>query len=107
MLLVTFVDLLTIPPQLLPELADARVTDFVRRHVIQGLELDFSATLTVATVTPLPQETSNALLIDIDVSTQVDFPPVFSELIQYLNVIRSIKNSVFFGSVTEDRKSVV
>src|SRR3546814_15373919 len=33
----TFGDLLAIPPQLLPELADARVTDFVRRHVIQGL----------------------------------------------------------------------
>src|SRR3546814_2063269 len=34
----TFGDLLAIPPQLLPELADARVTDFVRRHVIRSEE---------------------------------------------------------------------
>lgn len=96
-----FDDLLAIPPQVLPELPDARVTDFLRRHVIQGLELDFSATLTVATVIPLPNESSNALLIDIDVSKQVDLPPVFSEFDTYLNVVRSIKNSIFFGSVTE------
>lgn len=97
----TFGDLLTIPPQVLPELPDARVSDFIRRHVIQGLELDFASNLTVATVTPLPDETSNALLIDIDVFKQVDLPPIFSEFDPYLNVMRSIKNSIFFGSVTE------
>src|SRR3546814_4919154 len=78
----TFGDLLASPPQLLPELADARVTAFVRRHVIQGLELDFSATLTVATVRPLLQATWNARLLEIDVSKKVDFAPVFREFIQ-------------------------
>lgn len=97
----SFDDLLASPPKVLPELQEARVSDFVRRHVLKGLELDFSASLTVATVTPLPSENSNALLIDIDVWKQVEISPDFVKFDQYLSALRSIKNAIFFGSVTE------
>lgn len=97
----SYQELLTIAPQVLPNLPGAKVTDFFRRQVIEGLESDFRATLTVATVTPLPGEKSKALLIDIDVSKQASFGTALGDFLPSLHALRTVKNSIFFGSVTE------
>lgn len=97
----SFDQLLTFPPQVLPGLGDAKVTDFLRRQVVRGLANDFEATITIATVTPLPNESSNALLIDIDVYKQVDLPPRLDSFSTDLPTLRSIKNTLFFESVTD------
>src|SRR6476620_5194321 len=62
-----FEEFLTNPPKVVEGLGNARVTDFVRRQVIQGLDGDFVAVLNVGTATPLPEEKAASLLVDIDV----------------------------------------
>lgn len=97
----SFERLLTIPPQTIAELGSAKVTDFVRRQIISGLDMGFTGLLTVATVAPTPEESTNAILVDVDVFKEGAFSIVFDELRQQLATMRKIKNAVFFGSLTE------
>lgn len=82
-------------------LEGAQITDFLRRHVLNGLDGGYTATLTIGTVLPLPGQQVNALLVDIDVFKTCHIAPSFSAVSIELGKIRTIKNALFFGSVQE------
>ncbi|MBL8297525.1 MAG: TIGR04255 family protein [Rhodanobacteraceae bacterium] len=94
------------PPQSLPGegLEGSKITDFLRRHVVDGLRGNFTANLTVGTATPEPLEitkNTKAILIDIDVFKMCDLAADFVSLRSELATMREIKNALFFGSLKE------
>lgn len=91
------------PPLPIADLPGATVTDFLRRHVVAGLDGGFTANLTIGTVIREPgeAESGKALVIDTDVFKSLDVEPVFDSLTDELARLRSIKNALFFGSLTE------
>lgn len=101
--LVTFDRILERPPLPIEGLPGAFVTDFLRRHVVAGLEAGFTANLTIGTVQKESGESSEgqALVIDTDVFKSCSIPPRFDLLQPELASLRSIKNELFFGSLKE------
>lgn len=101
--LLTFDRILERPPLPLEGLPGAEVNDFLRRHVVSGLQAGFIANLTIGTVQKEPDESidGKALVIDTDVFKACDIPPKFDLLEPELDTLRSIKNALFFGSLKE------
>lgn len=102
----SFDDLLARPPQpLLGEgLEGARISDFIRRHVVTGLPGGFTANFMVGTVFPEAGEIAshlNPLVVDIDVYKNCEVSPDYSLVVNELSQIRPIKNALFFGSLTD------
>jgi uncharacterized protein (TIGR04255 family) len=96
-----FEQILERPPLPLEDLPGATVTDFLRRHVVAGLPGGFTANLTIGTVAPEAGEGSHgkALVIDTDVFKFCHIEPNFDLLKSDLATLRSIKNTLFFGSL--------
>lgn len=102
--LARFDQTLTRPPLPIDELPGAHVTDFLRRHVIKGLDGGFVANLAIGTAENEADEVRNsaqALLIDVDVMKDVDVGPVFDLLRSDMATARQIKNELFFGCLQE------
>lgn len=102
----SFEDVLERPPlPVLGEgLAGARISNFLRRHVVEGLPNAYTANLTVATAVPEPSENlqlSVPLVLDIDVFKPCEMPVDLAQLRPMFDEIRAIKNAIFFGSLTD------
>lgn len=99
-----FDQILERPPLTVEGFPGATVADFLRRHVITGLDGGFTANLTIGTVTKEPGEDSagKALVIDTDVFKSLQAEPAFETLRPELGTLRSIKNRLFFGSLKEE-----
>lgn len=104
--LVSFEHVLERPPQ--PVLKDgldgARITNFLRRHVVEGIDGGLTANLAIATVVAEPGEDTShipPILLDIDVSKVGDLPLDLAQLRLEFDFIRSAKNALFFGSLTD------
>lgn len=100
----TFDQILTRPPVPIEGLANASIVDFLRRHVVHGLDGDFEAVLTIGTVGSETQEDQDgrALVIDTDVRKVCDMQPSFDLFAQDLATLRGIKNKLFFGSLKDE-----
>lgn len=97
-------ELLERAPLPLPSFESARISNFLRRHVVEDLPGGCIANLSIGTVVPEPGEDTSglqALLIDIDVYKVCTLEPTFEELRGHFRQIRDIKNMLFFGSLTE------
>jgi uncharacterized protein (TIGR04255 family) len=101
--LTEFEQILERPPLPLADLPGANVSDFLRRHVITGLEDGFSANLTIGTVAKEAGEDpgGKALVIDTDVFKLCHTQPNFNVFRSDLATLRSIKNKLFFGSLKD------
>lgn len=99
-----FDEILTRPPVPLEELPGATISDFLRRHVVTGLDGGYTAVLTIGNVKAELDEESNgkALVIDTDVRKACEVEPKFELLADDLATLRSIKNKLFFGSLREE-----
>ena len=99
-----FEDILTRPPVALDDLPGATISDFLRRHVVTGLEGGYTAVLTIGTVEPDKDEDvkGKALVIDTDVRKTCEIEPKFDELANDLVMLRGIKNKLFFGSLKDE-----
>ena len=100
-------EMLERPPLALdaPGLEGGRVTNFLRRHVIEGLRDGFSANLTIGTVKPEPGETirqTKALVVDVDVYKACVLSPDLESLRSSFVVMRELKNNLFFGSLKDE-----
>lgn len=98
-----FDQVLTRPPVPLADLPGATISDFLRRHVVTGLQGGFSALLTIGTVKAEPDEDggTKGLVIDTDVRKACEVEPRFDLLSGDLATLRSIKNTLFFGSLQD------
>lgn len=97
-------ELLERAPQPLPSFENARISNFLRRHVVEDLPGGCIANLSIGTVVPEPGEDTSglqALVIDIDVYKVCTLEPSFEELRGHFRQIRDLKNMLFFGSLTE------
>lgn len=100
----TYEAILERPPLPLDGLGEARVSDFLRRHVIENLENDLIANLTIGTVAPEPSEITShtkALVIDIDVFKSCRLAPSFEDVKAEMVSVRKVKNALFFGSLKD------
>ncbi len=61
--------------------------------------------LTVAT-TDAPVPDTNAILLDVDVSTEVDIPAVEGKLWAFVDTFRQMKNSIFESAITEKTRKL-
>lgn len=89
------------PPVLIEGLGSGRITDFIRRQVIRGLDSDFVAVLNVATASPTSKESSKALILDIDVFKEQRIALDDDCVSSCFHALRAIKNTIFFGSLTD------
>lgn len=97
--LTVLADMMTAPPT--SPLLGAEVTDFLERKILKFGESGITANVTIGTVAEGPDETTKAILVDIDASSAVVLRPDDPALAIVLGELRSTKNSVFFGAVTE------
>jgi uncharacterized protein (TIGR04255 family) len=99
-----FGEILTRPPVPLDDLPGAVISDFLRRHVVTGLDGGYTALLTIGTVEAELDEGSSgkALVIDIDVRKNCEIEPKFDVLAADLVMLRGIKNKLFFGSLKDE-----
>lgn len=102
--LTEFEQILERPPLTVEAAPGAEVSDFLRRHVVTNLEGGFTALLTIGTVARNRDEPTEgkALVIDIDVYKECNLPLSFEALEPELTKLRSVKNTLFFGSLKED-----
>lgn len=100
----TYGRILSRPPLPIEGLDQAVVSDFMRRHVLKNLEGGYTANLTIGNVQlePVVETEGHALVIDTDVFRRCEITPRFDDLVPELATIRSIKNKLFFGSLTEE-----
>lgn len=82
-------------------LESGEMTDFNTVRIVRNIKDDFFAKINVATVSPFPTETTNSLLIDIDVFKICNIEPNLALIQDELNKIRAIKNKIFFGLMKE------
>jgi len=101
-----FDDVLERPPQ--PVLGkgfeEARITNFLRRHVVEHIDGGLTANLTIGTVVAEPGEDTtqvSPLVLDIDVEKQCTLQADLKQLQPYFDQIRKAKNALFFGSLTD------
>lgn len=100
-----FEEVLERPPVELPGLAGARITNFLRRHVVEGLAGGFTGNLTIGTaVAEAGEDARNlpAFLVDVDVYKACAMDPVFDAVAEELEIARRIKNTMFFGSLKDE-----
>lgn len=99
----SFDEILKRPPKTTDGLPGAYVADFMRRHIVRGIEGGFAANLTVGTVVWEPKdiEPGKTLVVDIDAFLECDLPADFSAFTESLSRLRHIKNDLFFGSLTD------
>lgn len=100
-------DLLERPPLPLQVegLEGGRISNFLRRHVVEGLQGGFTANLTIGTVKPEAGETTKqtqALVVDVDVFKLCQIRPDFESLQPELAAMRNLKNLLFFGSLKDE-----
>jgi uncharacterized protein (TIGR04255 family) len=94
------------PPQPLPgmEQSGARITNFLRRHVVEGLSGGYTAVLTIGTVNPEAGEEvrqTMPLVVDVDVFRLCKLEANIQVLREDLATIRTLKNELFFGSLKD------
>lgn len=102
----TFADVLERPPQPVLKVGfeGAHVSNFLRRHVVEGIDGGLTANLAIGTVTAEVDEDASRmlpLLVDIDVSKAELYPVDINKLAPDFALLRSAKNALFFGSLTE------
>lgn len=99
----SFEEILERPPLPIDGLEGGVITDFMRRHVIGEIAGGFAAKLTIGTVVKETDENvlGTALVIDSDVFKACDVPAKFEALKSELMGLRSVKNALFFGSLTD------
>lgn len=99
-----FEDVLERAPQRLPGLEGARISNFLRRHVVEGLQGNFQANLTIGTALPEEGEMTGrlpVLVIDVDVYKHVGARANIELVADELKIARDLKNLIFFGSLKE------
>lgn len=84
-------------PQDIPQALNSFSTRVVLQDVERGMSANFTQALEVGVQTQLP-----TLLLDIDAYRLGQFPPQREVLERHLVDLRSYKNAIFFGSLTED-----
>jgi len=84
-------------PQDIPQVLNSFSTHVVLQDAERGLIANFTQALVVSIQTQLP-----TLLLDIDAYRLGQFPPQREVLERHLGELRSYKNAIFFGSLTED-----
>lgn len=86
----------------LPAGVSNSVTGFLTRIALQDEAT--GASLQITQSTEVTSEASTALVLDIDVFVNQSFDPESDECWDILDRLRDLKNSVFFGSITEETK---
>lgn len=94
-------ELLEHPPVIDVGIGSAQVDDFMTKMSIKGLERGIRANLTVGTATNSQDNDERVLIVDVDVYIRGDFSSEFDEISAELDSIRSVKNDLFFGTVTD------
>jgi len=84
-------------PQDIPQFLNGFLTRVVLQDAARSLNANFTQALEVGVQTQLP-----TLLLDIDAYRLGQFPPQRGVLERHLGELRSYKNAIFFGSLTED-----
>lgn len=89
----------TVPrlPQGIPQFHSGFLTRVVLQDYEKGLSANFTQALEVGIQTQFP-----TLLLDIDAYRLGNLPPQREVLERHLGELRSYKNAIFFGSLTED-----
>ena len=101
-----FQEILSNPPKPLDGAKGGILTDFTLDEVIRRLGTGWDAKVRIGTVVPLPGETQNGLLVDVDVFKTVDMEPVIAQDDSILIEARRLKNDLFFGALTEEALEV-
>jgi uncharacterized protein (TIGR04255 family) len=84
-------------PQDIPQFLSGFLTRVVLQDYERGLSANFTQALEVGVQTQSP-----TLLLDIDTYRLGQFPPQREVLERHLGELRSYKNAIFFGSLTDD-----
>jgi len=85
-----------------PEGMSDQLSSFLNRCVIEDPPTRASVVVTLASQTAVPSSTLPVVL-DIEAVRQADFPVDGEEVWNYLESLRDLKNTAFFGSLTEDK----
>lgn len=94
-----FNEYLTMPPNVPAALPQA-LSSFLTRMVIPDDSLKATAIITQALETSANPKTV-PIILDIDVFREYDYDPKGSEVWDYLEQLRVLKNKIFFESITE------
>lgn len=94
-----FRDYLTAPPPV-PESAPQVVRSFLTRVVVHDSEKQLDANITQAMERSIKPDFIN-IIIDIDAYKSGGFDIQTEEIWEILNQLRHLKNTIFFGSITE------
>lgn len=101
-----FQEILSNPPKLPDGAQDGFLSDFTLDQVVRRLGSGWDAKVRIGTVIPLPGETQNGLLVDVDVFKAVDMGPIIAQDDSVLIEARRLKNDLFFGALTEEALEV-
>jgi uncharacterized protein (TIGR04255 family) len=88
-------------PPVLPQSIPQRMRDFLTRVVVDAPERNLSAVLTQASETPLDDRSAIQVLLDIDAFREPAMPADDPSLSEIFEQLRTLKNEIFFASVTE------
>ncbi|MBI4267522.1 MAG: TIGR04255 family protein [Chloroflexi bacterium] len=94
-----FKDYLNAPP-LLPKSAPQSISGFLTRVMVHEPSRDLNATITQAMERGTEPNTVN-IILDVDAYKLGHFVPESKELWTILGQLRNLKNTIFFGSITE------
>jgi uncharacterized protein (TIGR04255 family) len=94
-----FGDYLTAPPTI-PEKLPQELTSFLTRNVIRDPSLDFVAIISQS-LEPVGASSVVPVILDIDVSKEVQYNVGAKEIWETIDQLRGFKNKIFFESITE------
>jgi len=96
---------LTVFPSV-PSFGQTYAKGFALQSTFEYSDPRFTVTLQSATVDAPPVPGTNALLLDIDVACTVDIPTRDDQILQLLDDMRAIKNSVFEAAITDEARKL-
>jgi uncharacterized protein (TIGR04255 family) len=91
---------LSAPPSI-PETLPQTLEQFLTRVVLPDEETGAHIAISQASGAVNPETETLAILLDIDVYREVEFPVASDQIWELLGKMRDIKNRAFFGSLTE------
>ncbi len=92
-------EFLTAPP-ILPTSLSLSMSSFIQRIVVQDPDTSAAVIVTQA-VEAIASNGKSPITLDLDVFRDTDMDPRDGEIWEYLESLRKLKNTVFFGCITE------
>lgn len=98
-----FSQYLTAPPNIpnIPLSTNYNLRGFLTRLLLYESQLNLEATIT-QTLEPSIESSVAIIILDIDAFKTAEFNPEDADIHKTLNVLREMKNKLFFGSITEE-----